>query len=165
MNEWGLKGTPVHKTIQCHNTFFKWSFVIVEEQWQIILFLCERRKRGSERPEPSNPKRTKGSFRCMVSIVRSTHLPSFIRRAGCCTSLGFPGRRQLLLHTIEQAKRVCPFQGMLELHKNIVITLKPTREIETFYFWQASMLANRKRDWNNIMEILLTIFLFHEVQN
>ena len=31
--------------------------------------------------------------------------------AGCHTSFGFPGRCQLLLHTIEQAKRVCPLQG------------------------------------------------------
>ena len=126
MNE-VLKGHQYTRPFSAIIKNFKWSFVIVEEQWQIILFLCERRKRGSERPEPSNPKRTKGSFRCMVSIVRSTHLPSFIRRTGCCTSLGFPGRRQLLLHTIEQAKRVCPFQGMLELHKNIVISLSTLR--------------------------------------
>ena len=31
--------------------------------------------------------------------------------AGCHASVGFPGRCQLLLHTIDQAKRVCPLQG------------------------------------------------------
>ena len=41
---------------------------------------CERRKSGREREEPSYPKRTKGSFRCMVSIDRSTH-PHFIYKA------------------------------------------------------------------------------------
>ena len=70
---------------------------------------CERRKGGRERAEPSNPERTKGSFRCMVSIDRSTHPHSFIRQAGCHASIGFPGRCHLLLHTIHQAKRVCPF--------------------------------------------------------
>ena len=43
---------------------------------------CERRKSGREREEPSNPKRTKGSFRCKVFIDRSKHPNSFIRRAG-----------------------------------------------------------------------------------
>ena len=49
-------------------------------------------------------------FRCMVSTDRFTHPPSFIRQAGCHTCLRFPGRCQLLLHTIEQAKRVGPSQ-------------------------------------------------------
>ena len=77
---------------------------------------CERRKRGRERAEPSNPKRTKGSFRCRVSIDIFTHPHSFIRRAG------FPGRCQLLLHTIKQDKRVWPLWGLtLEhtSHRNI----------------------------------------------
>ena len=47
-------------------------------------------KRWRVRAELSDPKRTKGSFRCMVSIDRFTHTPFFIRRAGCHTSLGFP---------------------------------------------------------------------------
>ena len=44
------------------------------------------------RAGPSDPKRTEGKFRCRVSIDRSTHPPSFIRPAGCHTSLWFPGR-------------------------------------------------------------------------
>ena len=55
---------------------------------------------GRKREEPSYPKRTKGSFRCMVSIDRSTHPHFFIRRAGCHAGVGFPGRCQLLLHTV-----------------------------------------------------------------
>ena len=61
----------------------KWSFVVVEEQIQNIIILGEKRKRGRVRAEPSDPKRTKGYFRCRVSIDRSTHPPPFIRRAGC----------------------------------------------------------------------------------
>ena len=71
------------------------------------------KNRGRIRPDPSDPEMTKGSFRCMVSIDRSTYPPSFIRQAGCHTSLGFPRRCQPLLHTIEQANsfRVCHLQG------------------------------------------------------
>ena len=36
----------------------------------------------------------------MVSIDRSTHPHFFIRRAGCRAGVGFPGRCQLLLHTV-----------------------------------------------------------------
>ena len=61
----------------------------------------ERRKSGRERAEPSYPKRTKGSFRCMLSTDRSTHPHFFIRRAGCHAGVGFPGRCQLLLHTVD----------------------------------------------------------------
>ena len=61
---------------------------------------CERGKSGRERAEPSYPKRTKGSFRCMVSIDRNTHPHFFIRRAGCHAGVGFPRRCQLLLHTV-----------------------------------------------------------------
>ena len=71
----------------------------------------ERRKRGRERAESSNPKRTKGSFRCMVSIDRSPHPHSFIRRAGCHARLEFPGRCQPPLHPIGRAKRVCLLLG------------------------------------------------------
>ena len=53
--------------------------------------LGERSKRGKVRAESSDPKRTKRSFRCRVSIDRSTHPHSFIWRAGCHTSFGFPG--------------------------------------------------------------------------
>ena len=42
----------------------------------------ERRKRGRERAEPYNRKRTKGSFRCMVFIERSAHPHSFKRQLG-----------------------------------------------------------------------------------
>ena len=41
------------------------------------------------RSEPSDPKRTKGYFRCRVSIDGSTHPPPFIMRAGCHNSLEF----------------------------------------------------------------------------
>ena len=58
----------------------KWSFVIVEES---IIILGERRKKGRVRAEPSDPKRTKGYFRCGVSIDRFTNPSSFIRQAGC----------------------------------------------------------------------------------
>ena len=44
-----------------------------------------------------------GSFRYMVSTDRSTDPLYFIRRAGCHTSKGFPGRCQLLLQIIELA--------------------------------------------------------------
>ena len=73
---------------------------IVEEQWKSI---GERRKRGRVRAEPSDAKRTKGYFRCMVSIDRYTQPPSFISRAGCHTSIGFHGNCELLLHTMRCA--------------------------------------------------------------
>ena len=57
---------------------------------------CERRLRGRVRAEPSNPRRTKAYFRFTVSIDRSTHPPSFIRRARCHTNLGFPVRCKLI---------------------------------------------------------------------
>ena len=44
--------------------------------------------------------RTKGCFRCRVSIDRSTHPLSFIRQAGWPTSFGFSGRCKFLFHTI-----------------------------------------------------------------
>ena len=62
---------------------------------------CERRKSGREKTELSNLKRTKGSFRCMVSIDRSAHPHYSIRCAGCHASVGFPWSCQLLLHTID----------------------------------------------------------------
>ena len=73
---------------------------------RLVLILGEIRKRRRETAEPSNSQRARGSFRCIISTNRSTHPPSFIWRAGCHTSLGFHGRYQLLLQTIEQAKRV-----------------------------------------------------------
>ena len=66
----------------------KWSFAIVGVKGAFIA-------------EPSDPKRTSRYFRRRVSLDRSTHPPSFIRRAGCHTGLGFPGRCQLVLHTIK----------------------------------------------------------------
>ena len=56
-------------------------------------------KERAVRSEPSNPKRVKGSFGCMVSINKFTHPPCFIRRAGCHANLGLPGSCELLLHT------------------------------------------------------------------
>ena len=47
----------------------------------------------------------------MVSTDKSTHPSSFIKPAGCHTSLGFPGRCLLLLHITEQAKRVVALAG------------------------------------------------------
>ena len=55
--------------------------------------------------EPSEQKRTKGSFRCIVSIDLNTYAPYFIGRAG------FPRICQDLLHTIDQANSMCPLQG------------------------------------------------------
>ena len=49
----------------------------------------------------------------MVSVDGSTHPNSFIRRAGCHTILGFLMRCRLLLHTIEQANKFCPLQGVV----------------------------------------------------
>ena len=70
MNEW--MGVKRHIDIQSSFSVIKfyknWSFAIVEEQWQNILIKSERRRRGRIRAEPSNPKRTKGYFRCRVSI-------------------------------------------------------------------------------------------------
>ena len=102
----GFKGISAHKgNLVPGNITKKWYFVIVEEKWKSIIILNERRKRGRVRTGPSDPKRTKGSLRCMASIDRSTHPPSFIRRTRCNTSLEFPGRCQLLSHTIKQANR------------------------------------------------------------
>ena len=101
MNELVFKGTSTHRGhLMPWNIIKRWSFVIVEEQWKSI---GERRKRGRVRAEPSDPKRTKGYFRCMVSIDRSTQPPSFISRAGCHTSIGFHGNCELLLHTMRCA--------------------------------------------------------------
>ena len=97
--------------------------------WPITIHngsLRERRKRGRVRAEPPDPKRTKGSFRRMVSIDRSTHPPPFIRRAGCHTSLAFPGRCQLLLHTIEPHA----FANVLALEN---IKIKNSISAETAY--------------------------------
>ena len=99
----------------------------IKAQWYSSLFpaLCsplatldERRKRGWVRAEPSDPKRTKGYFICMVSIDRYSHPTTFIRRAGCHTSLGFPGRCQHLLHTIEQAPCGVQFRVSILLSAN-----------------------------------------------
>ena len=49
-----------------------------------MTILGERKKRGRVRAEPSDPKRTKGYFRCrvLVSIDRSSHPPSFLGEQG-----------------------------------------------------------------------------------
>ena len=57
--------------------------MIVEEHRQRMISIGERREKGRVRAEPSDPKRTKGYFRCRVTIDRSTHPPSFIRLTGC----------------------------------------------------------------------------------
>ena len=74
-----------------------------------------RRKKGKRgvTAEPSDPMRTKGSLRCMVSIERSTQPPSFIRQAE------LSWRFLLLLHTIDHANRMCPLWGVtcaIDLH-------------------------------------------------
>ena len=89
-----------HRHIKSTNAIKKMSI-------KFLPLLKNNEKGRKQRAEPLDPKRTKGSFKCRVSIDRSTYPPSFIRRA----SLGFPGRCQLLLHTIEQAKRLCPLRG------------------------------------------------------
>ena len=40
-----------------------------KEQWQSVVILGERIKRGRVRAELSDPKRTKASFRCSVTNV------------------------------------------------------------------------------------------------
>ena len=79
MNEWGLKGTSAHLgyLVPLIGFFFvKWCLPLLKNNGKA----CERRKSGRERAEPSYPKMTKGSFRCMVSIDRSTH-PHFFYKA------------------------------------------------------------------------------------
>ena len=61
-----------------------------------------KKKKRKKRIEPSNPKRTKGSRRCIVSIDRSTNCPSFIRLAGCHTSFGCP--RQITGANVSRAE-------------------------------------------------------------
>ena len=73
-----------------------------------ILILVEEQTRGRVIAEPSDPKRTEGPHRWMVSIETSAYLPSLMRRILCHTNLGFPARWQLLLLTIEEANRICP---------------------------------------------------------
>ena len=97
-----------------------WTFFIGEEQIQ-----SKRRKRGRVREESLEAKRTKEYFICMVSIDISTHSPSFIMRAGYHASLGFPGRSQPLLHTLEQANSVCPLWGREERKKQYIENLFP----------------------------------------
>ena len=49
----------------------KWSFVIVKEERQSINYFREKEeKRERVRTKPSDPKRIKGSFICMVSTDR-----------------------------------------------------------------------------------------------
>ena len=43
---------------------------MLKNKWQSIIIWSERRKRGRVRAEPSDPKRTMGSFRCRVRIHR-----------------------------------------------------------------------------------------------
>ena len=59
-NEWGFKGTSARKG----------HLVPVSGPLSLL--------KNRVRSEPSDPKRSKGSFKCMVSIDRSTHPPSFI---------------------------------------------------------------------------------------
>ena len=54
----------------------------------------EEKEGGGVRAESSDLKMTKGPFRCMISIDRSTHPPPFIRWARCHPRLGFPRRCQ-----------------------------------------------------------------------
>ena len=81
MNEWVFKGTSTCRGhLVPYNISKKRSFF---HCWKSIIILGERGTRGRVRAEPSDPKRTKGYFRCRVFIDRSTHPHSFIRRAGC----------------------------------------------------------------------------------
>ena len=97
MSEWEFKGISAHTDhLVPWDIIKKWYFVIVEEQWQSVIIVDERIKRGRVRAEPSDPKRTKGPFRCMELTNRSIHPPSFVRREGCHTSLGFNCRSTLM---------------------------------------------------------------------
>ena len=76
-----------------------------------------KKKKRESKSRASRSKEDQGIFRCRVTIHRSTHPHSFINQPVCYTSLGFPGRCQLLLYTIRwgpcivsegNTKRVCP---------------------------------------------------------
>ena len=50
MDECAFKGTSTHRGhLVTWNIIKKWSFIIVKEQWQSIIILGERKKRGSVR--------------------------------------------------------------------------------------------------------------------
>ena len=92
MNE-AFKDTSAHEGhLVLHSINKKWYFVIVEEHNISIKILGERRIRGRIWAEHSDPKRTTGSFRCMVSTERFTQPTSFIRQTLFHISLGFHGR-------------------------------------------------------------------------
>ena len=90
-----------NKAIGCHKSFLK--VVLISHCWRTMtkhiysMWKSRKRRRKSI---------FQGSFICMVSTDNSTHPLSFIRRAGCYSSLGFPERCKLLVHTIEPAMRV-----------------------------------------------------------
>ena len=83
--------------------------VVLWHCWRTLKKHVKEEKR--EREEPSNPERTKGSLRCMVSMDRSTHPYSFIRRAGCQSSSGFPGGASFYCTQLIKQWRVGPLQG------------------------------------------------------
>ena len=113
----------------------KWSFVIVEEQWQSILILGKIRQRGRERAEPSNPKRTKGSLGCMISTDRSTHPPSFIRQAGCHATQKYFWR--VILPWFER-----------ETYHSSCWSVPWSSQIRLAGVWPSGSAANRGWTWN-----------------
>ena len=70
-----LKAHPHSKVIQCHE----------------ILQRVKEEKEGEKEQSLQIQRGPIYIFRCRVPIDRSTHPPSFMRRAGCHTSFGFPG--------------------------------------------------------------------------
>ena len=129
--ECGLKGTSAHYAIQCHKDLFH---KVILCHWRRTMTKHVKDEKEEGRLEQSlNIQRGPRDFLDLsVSIDRSTHPHSFRRQAGCHASVGFPGRCQLLLHSIEQAKRVCPLQGscMCDIHKVLQAKLSKPIHIE-----------------------------------
>ena len=96
-----FKGTSTRRSFSAIRYKQKVVFVIVEAQCQSLIIQGERRKRGRVRTDLY-------IYAVMQGINRQIHTsPSFIRRAGCHTSLGFSGMCQLLMHTM------CPLRDFI----------------------------------------------------
>ena len=86
-----------------------------------------------------------GYLRCRVSIDRSSHPHSFIRRAGCYNSLEFPGRCWLLLHTIRCAP--CKAQSFVS-----VLGVKTLQGIHSWTLCRIGASAGmRPKKWTRVL--------------
>ena len=115
MDEWWMnKGLKAHRRTRPFSAITFFHKVVLCHCWRTmikhIMSLWKKKKR-KWKSRAFKSKEDQGIF-YMQGIHRHIHTSPFVYKTSRVPhQLRFRGRCQLLVHTIEQAKRVCPFWG------------------------------------------------------